>query len=200
MWSQLWDKPAGYLAQTYVRLNKLGYHNEQHLLDCYKYLEDAKVPYDINLDCAILYHDCVYDAEPNKEFRSIDKFIQAAMFDFPDWFVGIDINAVAGLIVDTIEHRVDRNNPLSTWMIQADLSGFMNGSTTLMNYIRVMNESMQLYGCTREDFAKSNRKFIQTLMQRLEYNALNDTENLETWKRIAKGMVDTIHLSNMIDP
>ena len=73
-WSRITDhdlaKDAVGAIKHYAESLGLSYHNYDHVLSMYDYLEKTNEPYDEALDWAILFHDIVYDKESEKELRS----------------------------------------------------------------------------------------------------------------------------------
>lgn len=77
MWSKIQNTElAGeaLLLITQNAWNGCEYHNLLHVDEMYEYLEENNEPYDEALDWAILFHDIVYDNQPDKESRSASKF------------------------------------------------------------------------------------------------------------------------------
>ncbi len=73
MWSQVINEYPFKKYFDWIGIaNKLPYHNQQHLIDMYNFLEERNVPYSKELDIAILFHDIIYDKNPNKEQRSAE--------------------------------------------------------------------------------------------------------------------------------
>lgn len=199
MWSKLIDTPVGYYAENIMRRNNCGYHNWDHILAMFDYLEKNKYPYDINLDTAILYHDSVYDNQPDKEIRSSELLMDYANM-YPARFAGIDTNKTHLLILDTIDHRIENgSDELTRSIIRADLHALADGESTFLNYHKIMNESIQLYGgISRKTFAKNNIEFMIGLRERCCHNMITDSDYENFWEKVVQGIDDTISMSHML--
>lgn len=198
MWSQLINQPVGYYAENIMR-RRNGYHNWDHILSMFDFLEKDNFPYDINLDAAILYHDSVYDELSDKEMRSIELFLDYANLH-TDKFNEILTNKVCLLIVDTINHKITLNtSELSKAIIRADLHQLANGKHTFLNYTKIMNESIQLYKIDEFEFAKKNIEFMNQLKKTCNNNLIFDDKKYDDfWNNVVKGIDDTITISNII--
>ena len=64
----LWQKVSERMAFPAGRF----YHNMDHIRRLYQVAALLKLPYDYDLDLAILFHDVVYNRGPFKELRSIE--------------------------------------------------------------------------------------------------------------------------------
>jgi hypothetical protein len=199
MWSKLIETPIGYYAENIMRRNNCGYHNWDHIIAMFNYLEENNYPYDIDLDAAILYHDSVYDNQPDKEIRSSELFYDYCKM-YPDRFAITHQNTVHLLIMETIDHSIKKgSDEVSRAIIRADLHGLADGETTFMNYHKIMNESIQLYNIDRKTFATNNIEFMISLQGRISYNIINDHKNYEHfWQNVLKGIDDTITMSQII--
>lgn len=198
MWSRLIETPVGYYAENIMRRNNCAYHNWNHILAMFDYLERNEYPYDIDLDAAILYHDIVYDNLPDKEIRSGELFLDYCKM-YPDRFATIHQNNAFLFIMDTIEHSIQNgSNELNRAIIRADLHALADGETTFMNYHRIMNESIQLYDIDRKTFAKNNIEFMTGLRERCCKNLVTDNEYEDFWKKVIRGIDDTITMSQII--
>jgi hypothetical protein len=199
MWSKLINTPVGYHAENIMRRNKCGYHNWDHINSMFDYLEKNQYPYDIQLDAAILFHDSVYDNKPDKELRSGELFLDYCNM-YTNYYNDILTNDVFLLILDTIDHSIKPNSSdLSRAIIRADLHALRDGEQVLVNYVKIMNESMQLYDIDRKTFAKNNIEFMIGLRERCVKNSANDKpEFLSFWTDVCFGIDETISLSEII--
>jgi predicted metal-dependent HD superfamily phosphohydrolase len=199
MWSKLIETPVGYHSENIMRRNKCGYHNWDHIISMFDYLEKDNYPYDIQLDAAILFHDSVYDQRPDKEVASAELFLDYCEM-YPNYYNDILTNDVFLLILDTIDHKIGKNSSkTSKAIIRADLHGLADGETTFVNYYKIMNESMQIYNIDKKTFAQNNIKFMIELRDRISKNNLIiDTEYTDFWKQVICGIDDTISMSNII--
>lgn len=183
MWSKLVDVGAGIIAQDYYDLNHCQYHNWQHILDCYDYLEKNNVPYSVELDYAVMHHDIVYDALPEKEKRSADWML--------DHWPGM-LGAVEPIMA-TVDHSIKDRSEIARWMIRADLHQLADPALTIRNYYKILNESVDLYGIDTVTFAKNNFTFMKSLQDTVltNYNLDND----EFWLKVLQGIKLTVDIS-----
>lgn len=184
MWSKLTNFGVGIVAKDYYDLNRCQYHNWQHILDCYRYLEQNSVPYSEELDFAVLHHDIVYDKWPNKEARSAG-FVSTK---YPDMSGAIDP------IMATVDHRIRNKNDTCRWMIRADLHQLADTKLVLANYVKLMNESIMLYEISEYDFAKANLEFMKNLRDAAIDNYLVDTDRF--WLDVMLGIDLTMQISS----
>jgi len=204
----VWSKIRGteleleaYLIMSENEINGCEYHNNNHIEDMYKYLQDTDEPYDEALDWAVLFHDIVYDAEPKKEWRSA---LQFSMMTEKYRGCNIDlynISKVSGLIMSTVNHtevnlgRLDRTYSA---IIRADLHALTSKVGTINNFVKIMNESIALYGCSIETFAENNIKFMSGLYERMEYNKKLDSKHAGFYSSVQDGINTTILLAKSI--
>lgn len=190
MWSNLIKSRSYsyYSAKERYDSNACEYHNWNHILDCYGFLEETGVPYDRSLDYAILYHDSVYDDRPHKEKRSAE-FMRID---------GVDDEFAQELILKTIDHKFEVTDDWRVKaIIAADLSGFQNPVTYINNYLLIMEESCKLYKIPYKEFAENNKKFIYDLYHRSKRNLANDPDRYLFWLNVLEGMKNTQKLSEM---
>lgn len=198
MWSKLTETPVGYYAENIIRRNRCKYHNWDHILAMFDYLETNNYPYDINLDAAILYHDSVYDSQPDREIRSSELLMGYAKM-YPARFSEINTDKTHLLIFDTIEHRIGYgSDEISRAIIRADLHALADGEQSFLNYHKIMNESIQLYEIDRSTFAKNNIEFMMGLRERCCKNLVTDCDYDTFWTKVIQGIDDTISMSKMI--
>jgi predicted metal-dependent HD superfamily phosphohydrolase len=187
-WSKILKTNDAFEAQQLYILNPgVIYHGYGHILDCYDYLEQNDVEYDEDLDYAVLYHDIVYDDQPNKERRSADLLLE----HFPDK------KDAAEIIMLTATHSIIDQDWRAIQMIKADLHQLMDPVLTLNNYIDIMRESEFIYGITPLEFVKSNRKYMNKLHGTIFDNYLLTGD--EFWNKVNSGIELTNTIScNMI--
>lgn len=176
MWSQIQNTElAGeaILLITQNAWNGCEYHNLLHVDEMYEYLEETNEPYDEALDWAILFHDIVYDNQPDKERRSASKF-----HEMQQKYRGCNLDTngsdrVQFLIMETEKHLVTPDVYLkgSSAIIRADLHALTSKTKTVENFTKIMYESMNLYECTVEEFATNNINYMIDLYNRVNYNA-----------------------------
>lgn len=178
------------------------YHNLLHVDQMYEYLESTNEPYDEALDWAVLFHDVVYDAFPEKELRSARRF-----FDMQQMYRGckLDMNGVDCvklLILKTKEHLVMPESLLQkgTAIIRADLHALTSKTETAHNFVRIMDESLNLYDCSVEQFAQANAEFMRGLKLRVQQNVetCSRKEDAEFFKEVVQGIDLTLKLAEAL--
>lgn len=173
----------------------LKYHNCDHVVAMYQYLEDTDEPYDEALDWAVMFHDIVYDKDPNKEFRS------AEMFEFnaniPKYEVDPRIiPRVMKMILASEHHIVD--DPVVSAMVRADLHALTNPITTIENFVKIMEESCLLYKTTPLNFANNSVSFMEGLLKRVHGNISSDPSHEVFYLKVLQGIRNTINLSVIV--
>lgn len=195
-WSRIQDTQLASEARGRIELNELAgctYHNLEHVESMYQYLADTNEPYDEALDWAVLFHDIVYDDQPEKELRSMKLFVEMAEnFDgcTPDIW---ERSKVTNLIMYTRDHVV--KHPSSSAIVRADLHGLTNGLTTYQNFGKIMTESMKLYNIDVVTFAENSEKFMRGLLSRVSANAIIDPDYADFYSSACDGIAYTISLS-----
>lgn len=175
MWSKIQNTELAYEAFMIIADTNCAYHNLIHVDEMYKYLEETNEPYDEALDWAILFHDIVYDNQPDKESRSASTF---HVMNQKYRGCKLDTNGtdrVSFLIMETEKHLVTKECYLkgSSAIIRADLHALTSKTKTIHNFVKIMDESMNLYDCTVEEFATNNIHFMIDLYDRINENAEN---------------------------
>lgn len=183
------------IQENYYDLGLI-YHNHDHVLDLYDYLEETDEPYDLALDYAVLFHDYIYDALPDKELRSAEAFLQIAktsdIYELKDSeFRG----KVYDFIMSTKKHSATKDNSA---IIRADLAGLINKTKTIINFANIMEESKNLYDITDEEFANSNITFMNGLFFRIVDNMISDPDHKDFWEKVLDGIELTRKLSDLI--
>lgn len=197
-WSRIQNTPLANAARNVIHdsLYDLRYHDWGHVVSMYQYLADTNEPYDDCLDWAVLLHDIVYDNKPEKELRS------AIMFsDMKEKYAGCDLNIlyeghVAALIMNTETHSVIY--PSSSAIIRADLHGLTNRVTAYLNFGKIMQESMTLYGIDEIEFAENSEKFMTALLDRVSKNVTRDPDHRDFYFKVGDGIMLTIKLAQLI--
>lgn len=190
-WSKIMATGVFYVAEDHYDIGGScrSYHNINHIVDCYRFLKANNAPYDEDLDFAVLFHDVVYDNQPNKEIRSADLMLDL----YPDRVKAHEI------ILATAHHMItDYMDESTRWMIRADLSGLADREKTVQNYFKIMQESMALYGCTAREFAENNYNFMLVLLKAVDNNILTDSAHADFWMDVEDGIRTTKRLSNAI--
>lgn len=204
MWSQIKDTELeleAYVLMNENEMNGCVYHNNWHIEDMYGYLEETNEPYDEALDWAILFHDVVYDELPDKELRSAQVFMEMS-----ETYRGCNLDAaekqrVYDLILATVSHKIVSENvlPGNKAIIRADLHALTIKIHTIQNFTKIMDESMNLYGCSVEEFATNNIQFMNGLHQTMALNILKVNEE-EKWfyQQVQNGIDLTIRIAQAV--
>jgi hypothetical protein len=166
-------------------LNGCAYHNWLHILDCYDYLEKSAVAYDEDLDYAVMHHDIVYDNQPYKELRSAELMLE--------WYP--KRKTAAEIIMATVDHKITED---MTWqeqmMIKADLHQLADPAQATRNYVKIMDESVGVYGITPLEFATGNATFMMQLQLTILANMQVDADH-DFWDDVRQGIDHTIAIS-----
>jgi len=196
-WSRIADTELATKAWDILDVSDCEYHNGWHVLKMYNYLHETNEPYDEALDWAVLFHDIVYDANPEKEYRSAVSFRDMATQYSgctPDIW---ERERACQLILQTADH-VMSDRPGASAIIRADLHGLTNPVETFVNYYSILNESVCLYNIDEKTFADNNIKFMRELYKRVENNMELDPDHREFYKEVKRGIVSTINLSRIL--
>lgn len=202
-WSRIQDTLLA--AEAYVLMNEneikgCEYHNNSHIEAMYQYLEDTNVPYDEALDWAVMFHDIVYDNQPDKEYRSKIKFAEMVVFGFNVKMTADFIGEVQSLIMETATHSVTvHTSEKAKAIICADLHALTNKPQTVNNFVKIMNESINLYGCTVEEFAENNVSFMNKLKETMMLNILVDNANESFYNSVIEGINTTRKLAQALE-
>lgn len=188
MWSKLIEVPVGIIAKEFYDLNHCAYHNWQHILDCYKYLEMEQIEYDEDLDFAVMHHDIVYDDKPEKELRSAELML--------NWYPAQ--TAAYDIIMSTADHKTVDRDWKSIEMIKADLHQLAVPAMALENYVKIMRESTQLYQINEREFAKNNISFMNNLQVTAFENYDNEGDTV-FWNSVIRGIELTISVSRELE-
>lgn len=196
MWSKYIETELGDIAFKKMNKNNLHYHNWNHILSMFEYLNSNNHNYDPHLDVAILFHDSVYDSKPNKELRSVDFFNEI----IKDYNFDIDYIEISNLIHMTIEHKINKYSTTNERaIIRADLHQLCSGKHSFLNFHKIMKESIHLYNINEEEFAKNNLKFMKKMKETCLNNLDNDYPEFENfWKKVIDGVNDTETTSKII--
>lgn len=198
-WSRIMYTPLAMEARKFICSTnaKLDYHNWDHVVSMYKYLDKTDEPYDEALDWAILFHDIVYDQDPLKEQRSADMFYQLVE-EYEGCTPDIwERKRVGQLILATVYHKIT-DDPKSGAIIRADLHGLTNRLTTMENFVKILKESTYLYGITEVEFAKNSEKFMTDLLFRICSNIGAESEHKQFYLDAAEGAYNTTKLARLI--
>lgn len=200
-WSRVQDTPLALEARGLIELNGLfgcTYHNFEHVESMYQYLADTNEPYDEALDWAVLFHDIVYDDQPEKELRSAKMFVEMS-----GKFGGFDLRPaeqarIYSLIMRTVDHAVILEVKGSSAIVRADLHGLTNELTTYQNFGKIMSESMKLYNIDMVTFAENSEKFMAALLHHVSGNITADPDHRDFYLQVGDGILYTISLSQFV--
>jgi len=175
------------IAKEYYDLNRCAYHNWSHILDCYDYLEKNQVPYNEELDFAVMHHDIVYDDQPEKEKRSAEFMLKL----YPDR------TEAAEIIMATADHKIEKRSLFALQMIKADLHQLCDPVMATRNYVKIMDESIELYGITAHQFATNNAIFMMNMQTTVFENMQIDGDQ-NFWNQVRLGTEHTITISQAL--
>lgn len=200
MWSKIQDTALAQHAVAHIatKTTELGlvYHNIEHVMSMYQYLEDTNEPYDPVLDWAVLFHDIVYDDKPEKEYRS------ALLFStLKNHYSGCDLGVldegtVAAMILATEKHSV--TSRLYSPIIRADLHQLTNAGTTCINFGKILQENVNLYHVDRATCATASKEYMYAMLPRIAKNESSDLTHANFYSKVTRGINDVIMLNNMI--
>lgn len=199
-WSQVQATPLARIARKVIDEDSshLAYHNSDHVVSMYEYLDDTNEPYDEALDWAILFHDIVYDEKPEKELRSAKLFI-----DMISGYDGCNLRPaeqgrVYSLIMRTVDHVVMPEVKGSSAIVRADLHGLTKTLTAFQNFGKIMKESMSLYDIDEVEFSKNSERFMTALLHRMSGNVSVDPDHTVFYFMVSEGIFTTIKLAQLI--
>jgi predicted metal-dependent HD superfamily phosphohydrolase len=200
VWTRILDHDLASEAWTCLDNNEdngCTYHNAKHVIEMYNYLEKTDQPYDEALDWAVLFHDIVYDAQPDKERRSADFFMLWAHDEGLDRGI---IEQASMLILATIKHLVIKDEHVkgSSAIIRADLHALTNPVSTFNNFNKLLTESKNLYNIDEQIFAVRTETVMYELYGRLLYNKSVDPAYAQFYDDVLRGVTSTIALSRII--
>lgn len=198
MWSKIRNHPLAKEAKAYIIRESsaagLSYHNFEHVMQMYDYLERTGEPYNEALDWAVLYHDIVYDAMPEKEVRSANRWIRDAVYHNLDEDM---IKEAARMIKSTEKHLVERKEDSA--IIRADLHALTDCMSTVNNFFKIMNECKSLYSIDEKTFASSTIEFMNGLISRVEQNYYKlDRDHQDFYKLVQGGILSNIEIAEIV--
>lgn len=157
LWTQLHDTPLWTAAKAQYDSNPLRFfHDFSHVGRLYHHAAVTYgFAYDLDLDKAILAHDVIYDDAPEKELRSADWL----MLHDPD-----PSEAAYAHIMRTARHQVGTDNRI----LLLDLADLGDMSRVASDRDRLEAETCALTGCSRQDFARGNSSFLESLIRNFQ--------------------------------
>lgn len=164
--TSLWTKAKAVYESDPRRL----FHNWHHIERRYMHAElTFGLPYDLELDKAILCHDVIYDEHPHKELRS------ALWLNEND--PGDSLSAMSHIMA-TANHAPGADNR----MVLIDLADLMDRARIAPDRELVKGELTALYGISEKDFAAGNADFFRQMRRHLGDGVL---DTLPRWEREA---------------
>lgn len=193
-------------AMKYMNPVGRSYHNMQHIVDIYNYAHKLRIPYDIDLDVAILFHDIIYDEKDNKEIRSAYDFMEIVrnvigktLMIVPDKvlmpFGVINPNRVADFILSTINHApqtADGNE-----MVLLDLYGFADDKIRKENLLNIIDEIENLYKIEidKEVLYKIHQNLLRIYGNMVYFvTAFPEDKNIKHWNDVVLGIKKQLEL------
>lgn len=203
-WSQLINTTMGEYVASRMSNPSLTYHNFGHIQRLYAKAAEWNLPYDINLDCAILWHDSVYDALPDKELRSAE-LVRETYFTMPHWFDDIDLPEVTSMILNTMSHNVMPE--VNSLMLKLDLAELGDSLRMKENFWSILQESQNLYEIGVSDAAKGTLDFMAVFAIVMDKNHNDDFHSEqfigdgdEYWTKVCDGVkITSIMASTIIE-
>lgn len=201
MWTRVAKTDLATAARRRMTANAMlgcEYHNNAHIDAMYSYLHSVDQPYDEALDWAVLFHDAVYDSAPDKEERSAELFLRLAQ-TYDGCTLDINgIDRVQLLIIETKRHAVTKDCYLcgSDAIIRADLHALTDKLQTTQNFVKIMNESINLYACTVEQYADNTIAFMSSLKPVIAENDLQSADNF--YIKVIQGIHLTTNLAKAL--
>ena len=186
-WSQLQNTSIWRAAEaTYKADPRRRYHTWDHVHRLYHHAERTlNLPYDRDLDLAIVAHDVIYDEHPKKELRSAE-WLKAMM--------GIGFERAYDIVMQTCDHTLIKDG--DNRIVLLDLADLSIPERVIWNRDRVMEEFMALYGIDETAFNAGNVSFFAEFLTRFDPDVL-DLGGVEHGLalKIQEGMHKTIGLA-----
>lgn len=161
------------------------YHNWHHVQRLYYHAEFTfNLPYDDQLDRAILGHDVIFDEHSRKEERSAD------------WLLANDPHSgeeARTHIMRTAGHKPGHDNRI----LLLDLADFLFKDITVINRALLEEESMALYGISSSEFARQNVAFLTKMVSAYTEKDLHHLppDERQAFLQIAEGIRFSIAIS-----
>jgi hypothetical protein len=177
-----WNSVSFKYSEPYGR----DYHNIAHVIRLYNYAAKLKIPYDVNLDFAILVHDMIYDDQPNKEIRTNYEFIKMITksiglgMNIPEkaYLEGIVIEPlkIVDMVNTTINHSPMNNLGLvSNDLLMLDLYNFAT-KDRVGDFHILFDECVKLYPNVKKEDILEN---IKLNLIRLDSNLSVFVDNVD---------------------
>lgn len=178
MWTRLEGTELWEAARD-AHANPIGrrYHVFAHPMRLYAIAEALGIPYDEDLDKAILFHDAVYRGLPDDVQKSAELLLS------------LDPTATkaAQLIMTTLTHAPSADNRL----VLLDLHDLGDPPLWRQNRVLMAEEFENLKGISREEFTTGSAVFMMDLKRRIIDGVGNSDvhrDDLERFMRIVQGI------------
>ena len=181
-----------YMRRVMGSDQRLKYHTYSHVLDVTERLPIFLDDVSLELYLAAMFHDVIYDEQPNKELRSAE---QAKAFC--SRYSEVDSQRVFDLIMATDGHSVKEylHDEEAIALIKADLHSLTDPIESLRAHLDIIDESCALYDLTPYQASLECRKFMQefSLTMRENFNLTGD----RYWLKVYAGCKNTSALALM---
>ncbi len=186
MWSRVLDTDLGRFTLARYDQNGLEYHNRDHILSMYDYMERTSVHYSTALDLAVLFHDVIYDSESCKEIRSADDMEKICSRTYANKTV----EQAWYLIMQTSGHKLRSIDGLD--IVKADLYGLTDPIQTIENFAKIQKENAKLYPeSSVSQRLLETKKFMESFKITMMNNLVYDHE---FFTKVIAGIDLTINL------
>lgn len=186
-WTQLTDTPIWRAAEaTYKADPRRKYHTWNHVHRLYHHAEHTlALPYDRDLDLAIMAHDVIYDEHPDKELRSAE-WLKAMM--------GVGYERAYEIVMQTFNHTLIQGG--DNRIVLLDLADLSIPEKVIWNRDAVMAEFKALYGISEAEFNAGNASFFNAFALRIDPEMLEKGSTEQALAtNIRKGMLETVRLA-----
>lgn len=195
-WSSIINTPLGHAARArYDRESYRTYHVFPHVERLYHHVEHTLgLPYDPDLDEAILVHDVINDRYGFNELRSIQwhQMMTRPADQSPHNPGQVDLShPVAQHVMRTVDHRP---NAKDNRIILADLLDFADIELTRRNSLLLKQEGMLMHGYSAEEWAEGNVAYLTGLFARIRDNLgeVSDPFERDLFEKIMVGIRSAI--------
>lgn len=210
------DAIWGHVSVKYMEPPGRLYHNMAHVVDLYKYADLLKIPHNIDLDLAILYHDIIYDSGDNKEIRSSyafanminnfsgknDEIPEKVMLPFG---VVNPLNVIDAILATVSHAPIGDDTDILNIIILLDLYGFAKEKTRKQNFVNLINEIDVLYPNVDrlevyKNVAENLLRIYGNIVFFIEYSKNNNVtmKYEKEWNEILSGIAKQIDEINAI--
>jgi predicted metal-dependent HD superfamily phosphohydrolase len=198
-WSKLLHTEMGDYVRGRMSNGLFTYHNINHIERLYAKANEWGIPYDSSLDGAILWHDAVYDAAPDKEIRSAALVTECSQVA-PEWFKHLDLAEINAQILSTVDHKI--TSDVRSTMIKLDIAELADPVRRRENFWAILQESINLYGTDVVTVCNGTYQFMDSFYQTMYANKLllSEVDDQDFWDGVCEGC-ETVGLmaSTIID-